>query len=355
MKQGKTLQELAVEIMRQSEAKKDYVLNTSNLEMQNDDNKFSFLFSNGDIKMPEMNQNCHNQVGTHLGIPKKYYDKMMVEQPDLLVHNVNTWFNHNPTNRMVRTLDNTARAFLSDRYRCLDNDEILSMALNAIKEVNGGIRIASCDVTERKLYLKCTFPSNIVEVKKGDPVCAGFIISNSEIGLGALVGQFFIERLVCTNGMIVPEYSMRKNHIGRALGTNEVDGAITYYKDDTLAADDKALILRLRDTITSFSDIAQLTAVVGKLQETTERKLTDPIHAVEEVSKKFQFNNNEKTSVLMNLIQGGDLSQYGIINAVTRTAEDIQDYDRATEFEKMGGEIIDLKPNEWKVIAEKAA
>jgi len=35
-------------------------------------------------------------------------------------------------------------------------------------------------------------------------------------------------------------------------------------------------------------------------------------------------------SVLRDLIEGGNLSQYGLINALTRTAEDAKSYDRAT-------------------------
>jgi len=34
--------------------------------------------------------------------------------------------------------------------------------------------------------------------------------------------------------------------------------------------------------------------------------------------------------LLRHLIEGGDLSQYGLINAVTRTAEDAKFYDRAS-------------------------
>jgi len=354
MKQGKSLVELAMEIERQAKMKKDYVIPTNMLEMTSEDNKFQLQFENGEINKPNINPTCHGQLGTHTNIPTKYYNKMMEEAPQLLTSNVNHWLQKNPTKRMVRTLDNTARAFLSDRYRILDNDQVLSLSINALQSIPGGVTVASCEVTEKRLYLKCTIPSIEMEIKKGDPVRAGFIISNSEIGLGALSGQYFIERLVCLNGMIVPEYSMRKYHIGRATG-NGSEGAIEYFKDDTLEADDKALMLKLRDTISTLADRAHLASVVGKLQETTEKKVEDPIHAIEEVQKRFQLNNDEKNSVLMNLIQGGDLTQYGIINAVTRTASDIESYDRATEFEKMGGDIIEMSPKDWKVMSQKVA
>jgi hypothetical protein len=33
----------------------------------------------------------------------------------------------------------------------------------------------------------------------------------------------------------------------------------------------------------------------------------------------------------------GDLSAYGLVNAVTYYSDDVEDYDRATEFEALGG------------------
>src|SRR5229473_2471491 len=45
------------------------------------------------------------------------------------------------------------------------------------------------------------------------------------------------------------------------------------------------------------------------------------------------------------------LSQYGLINAVTRTAEDAKSYDRASELEMAGATVLDLKPTEWRDLA----
>ena len=49
-----------------------------------------------------------------------------------------------------------------------------------------------------------------------------------------------------------------------------------------------------------------------------------------------------------------DLSQWGLVNAVTRYSQDVDNYDRATELETLGGKIVDLKPTEWQPIAEAA-
>jgi hypothetical protein len=49
-------------------------------------------------------------------------------------------------------------------------------------------------------------------------------------------------------------------------------------------------------------------------------------------------------------LRGDDLSQFGLINAVTRTAQDIPCYDRATEFEAMGGELLEMNVKEWETV-----
>jgi hypothetical protein len=77
----------------------------------------------------------------------------------------------------------------------------------------------------------------------------------------------------------------------------------------------------------------------------------DVAKAVEVLGNRLSLTQDEQSSVLRHLIEGGDLSQYGLINAVTRTAEDAKSYDRATELEMAGAVVLDLKPTEWRDLA----
>jgi len=81
----------------------------------------------------------------------------------------------------------------------------------------------------------------------------------------------------------------------------------------------------------------------------------DVVEVVERVGRKFQLGEGERKGVLTRLIEGGDLTKYGLHAAVTRHSADVEDYDRATELEKLGGDIIDLGPGEWKVLTADAA
>lgn len=66
---------------------------------------------------------------------------------------------------------------------------------------------------------------------------------------------------------------------------------------------------------------------------------------VELAAKEFNIRQNESEGILGHLIAGGDLSLYGLANAVTRHAQDVQSYDRSTELEATGYKIITMQPS----------
>lgn len=204
MKSGVTLQQMLTEVKRQSESKEDYLIAPNRLRMESY-GKEMFLHLSDDsgtelIEPMTITGIAHRQIGTHLRIPAAYYDRMREERPDLLAYNANTWFKQESSQRMLRTLDGSARAYLSNRYRRIDNIDIAGVTLPIL----GGlpdIRFESCQITESRMYIKAVNPRLQAEVSPGDIVQAGVIISNSEVGLGSVSIQPLIYRLVCSNGM----------------------------------------------------------------------------------------------------------------------------------------------------------
>ena len=133
MKSGISLVDMAKEIQRQADLKADYMLDTRSLRLEPFDSKL-YLNAYDQSGVPaleplEVNSIAHRQIGTHLKIPAAYYDKMLEEYPQLLAQNVNAWFQREPSVRMIRTIEGTARAFLSNRYRRIDNLDIASIVL----------------------------------------------------------------------------------------------------------------------------------------------------------------------------------------------------------------------------------
>jgi hypothetical protein len=72
---------------------------------------------------------------------------------------------------------------------------------------------------------------------------------------------------------------------------------------------------------------------------------------MEITAKRFSFNETERESVLMRLAASGDLTRYGLANAVTRASQDVIDYDRATELERIGGQVIEMPRRDWMSLA----
>ena len=68
---------------------------------------------------------------------------------------------------MLRVMDGNVRAFLSDRYRRLDNLELCASVLPIIHGMKGAV-IESCEVTEAHLYLKVINKKMKAEVAVND-------------------------------------------------------------------------------------------------------------------------------------------------------------------------------------------
>lgn len=357
MKQGKSsLSDLFAELDRQDENKTDLVVPVNQLSVESHNSEFHLLAPNP--QSPDgftdfgILDNAHDQIGTFLEIPKKYYQKMAQAQPNLLVNNINTWFKAGDKSRLVRGLDGSARAFLSDRYRRIENGEIAQTVLQTFSQLPfiTADSFRSMEVTDRKLYIKIIFSHIQGEIKQGDIVESGIMITNSEIGRGGFQVAPFIHRLVCTNGMKVNVAGINKRHVGSRL-TQGIQ-----YQDDTIQADNRALMLELRDTLLASADQIQFNKYVDQMREaTTGEKIERPVDAVEVLSQNYGLNKSERDAVLTNLIQDGDFSKWGALNAVTKVANNVSDYDRATELEETGGLILDLNRSQWHEIASAEA
>lgn len=356
MKTGLTLDQFAATILTQSQQKADYLVDTRNLQLETygSDIYLHMYDNHAEVLEPlQINQTAHRQFGTHLKIPAAYYDRMLTTHPELLAHNVNSWFQREPSKRMLRTMDGTARAFLSNRYRRIDNLEIAQVVLPIIQEMEGA-HIESCQITESRMYLKVVNTRLEAEVVPGDIVQAGVIISNSEVGLGSVCIQPLVYRLVCSNGMIINDAQTRRNHVGR---TNETDESFQLYSEETLMAEDKAFVLKIQDTVRAAVDEARFSQVIGMMKTAKQAAMNtqDVPGIVRLASREFHITDDESTGVLQHLIEGNDLTLYGLSNAITRHSQDIENYDRATELESIGYNILSMPQRQWNRINQMAA
>lgn len=357
MKTGHSLNEVIVELEHQNQAKADFIAPAKGMMLHDDGSTFEI----NNIKTKEKEEFnatniLHRQIGTTLNIPAKYYDLMREEKPELLARNVNSWFGDLENNYMVRSFkypeENIGRALLSAQYRRIDNLLVAEGILPMFAGTDQ-FEVVSCEVTERKLYFKIVNHMLRKEVNVGDVVEGGVVITNSEVGLGAVTVHPFVNRLVCTNGMIVTEMGNRKTHVGKVV--TPIEGTMQILSTETMEAEDKAFILRLRDAAKVAIDEEMFQQVVNKLQQSEGQKLTgNPGDVVKLAGKVYDFNKDEQTGILRHLVEGGDLSKYGLANAITRTSADLKDYDRATEFEEIGWKTAIMENELWEQLNGKA-
>jgi hypothetical protein len=344
--QQMSIAELAQVVNRQKAFKKDFIARPwEGFELVPNAQELAL---DGFNELP-MGAYAHGDLASFTDIPKPYYDRMLAKKPELLAANVNRWLEElKDKPRMIRTLEGRVRCIRSNKFRALDHCDLIEAVLPALYE-HPGMKITGCNLTESKLYLKVILPKLEMEVRKGDVVQFGLSIANSEIGQGNIEACIFALRLICLNGMVVEDGQFKKSHVGGRVGD---ELAAEYFADETRKAADRAFFLKLRDTVNHLLTEAACMETIQRMRAAAGMRIeARPDRAVKEVGKKLGLNESEQDSVLNFLLRGGDMTQWGMLNAITAAAQEIEDYDRASELEKMGGKVLELEAQEWRKVA----
>lgn len=375
MKQGRNYVELLEEIQRRANAKEDFLVPSGKaraLVVREEDHRGEVVTHRNIPKLAfgdnefGLTPTALSQLSEFAGIPRAYFDKMLEEQPDLWTGNVDTWLRAIGKTRMVRTLDGKVRAFLSDRYRPLENEDLASAVLPVLGEL--GVVIMSAQVTDDALYIKAVDERIKADVPTGrsigdgshvffDTLSPAIVIRNSEVGKGRLAVETSTFTKVCTNlATLQKAGSIKKQHVG---AKHDIFGEEEFTKllsDETKRLNDAALWNTVRDVTRGMFEEQRFTALVrDEVAPAAERKIEgEVVEVVKVAAKRFGLTSTEGDSVLKRLIEAGSLTQYGLSNAITRASQDVADYDRASELERIGGDVITLPANDWKLLAKAA-
>lgn len=361
-----TLSQLAQEIERQHEAKRDLIAPVSMMHVDVDAGQPRLRLP-GEQPL-ELTQTAHHQLAEYAGIPRAYYDRMMTEAPLLLADNVNRWLIDGATakhKRMIRTLDGRVRGIMSNSFRPLDNYDLADAVLPALREA--GAKIESCAVTDLRMYIKATLP----QLDRELPMPAGLVmgqghtiftralrgaisISNSEVGYGRLViAPAMLERQ-CTNLATFKDDGFAALHLGKKKGDDE--NVQQYLTDATKRLEDAAIWAKARDVIKAICDGRVMDKLIEQMTAARADRIEGDVAEVIEVfGKRHDLNETERGGLLRHLIDSGETTRYGLQWAVTRLAQDVESYDRATELERLGGKVIELPKSEWREILKAAA
>ena len=373
MKRGMSLENLLTTVVEQQKTKRDFVANTKesiSMVVAEDmpDQVALVLLKEGasELERFSISENCHRQIAGRLQIPLKHYFRMLADYRDLIVNEVNAIFNNEPQTRLLRTLDGKARAFLSDRYKVLDNDQVLEQVLPPIVKGDIPSQLLSSNITENNMYLKVLFTGDdlaqeVGTLRNGEPdiVRPGALVKNSETGMGSMVTEGFFYRDYCLNGCVFGKteiFNAKRIHLGGKLVAN---GEFEVFSDETKRKQNELIIAEVADAMKALTNVENVQMMGDALRATKEgAQVENAFAAVDQLAKEVDIRDGEKESVIENFLQDGDFSRWGMINAVTKIANsDSVDYERACELEQIGGSLIDLHTSQWNRIAnaEKVA
>jgi hypothetical protein len=380
MKTGRSLQDMAAELERQTASRKDYVAPQGAITAQVIPATDQIADNDDAPKPPQVvlaglnggthgiTPYAHRQFADQLGIPASYYDRMLAEQPDLLVRNLNTWLQAEASEkRMLRTLDGRVRAFVSPKYRPLDNYELATAILPKLIDLN--VQIMSCELTETRMYIKGILPDLSDDLPAGvqwgsghvavaeyagnraGKVVASIVVSNSEVGAGSLRVEPSVFTTWCSNLAVIAQASMRKYHVGRSADVLE---DFSIYRDETRKADDAAFWLKVADVTAAAFDRKIFAAAVDQIRLAAAEKIdgrADLSKVAEVTVQELKLPTRLTGGILTQLARGGDLSKWGVSSAITAVANTEGDYETATDLERAGGKVLALAARDWNRIA----
>jgi len=242
--------------------------------------------------------------------------------------------------RMVRTLDGNIRAFLSDRYRALDNFDLFMISVQELEKVKAEIWEARLSDDEFRIY--AVAPGITGEVKEdkpglkwesGDRHVAAVSISNSETGMGRLKVRPATLRYVCWN-LNVWDEGLARIHLGRRV---EEEG---WMSDDTKKADDNLTWKKVRDIVRTAFDKEKFDEVIAKLNGAKKDDIPDPVKAVEAAVALTDLPKSAIDSIREKFLKDKDYTRYGLVQAITFQSHAAPTDDEKNWFEDAGSKVL---------------
>jgi hypothetical protein len=287
-------------------------------------------------------------IADKLKIPTAYLRRMRTEAVDLYDLNVNGWLQKDPTRRFLlrafKGEPGVLRAWLSDGYKIIDHLDMLTAVLAGIEESGHPVKITGADLTERRMIVRVE--SEHVEAlapellrgyrspftgQTGDQlpiVSAGFVFTNSEVGSGKYAITPRIVAQVCGNGMTITKDAFGKIHLGARM-----DQGIVKFSEDTQEKNLSLITAQTRDAVATFMNRDYVERKLADIQREAGREITSPAETVELVAKQLRFSDSVRESVFSHFIKGGQTTAGGIMQAITATAQTLDDGDAAYELE----------------------
>lgn len=294
----------------------------------------------------EITTHAHRQIADVHKIGWNLYDRFRGHHPDLLAHMMNTLWFREPKQRLVRTLHNgvsRARAWLSPSYRVVDNLPFLKAAL--LEAEKHDCSVLSAHVDETRLYVKLVTPK-VHAIKVGDPVQAGVIIRNSEVGDGKIEASPFIHVLNCTNGAVGT-----KNYTRIHLGSAQDEGV---QSRETQEKESAFIYSAIQDWVRFALDGENVEEMLAQFRRAETVKVEAPAKlAIANVVRVGGLGKTEGDAVLERYLRSNNDTQRTVVDVVTHYAHSGDtSYRRQVELEELGGRLLEMDSTQFTRLVE---
>jgi len=312
----------------------------------------------------DINKVAFGQIAAHCEIDTRTARRLQENYPVEFDTLINAHFEKEPKRKMIRThLDatestGTARAFLSDRFKTFDNDDMIETILPPLMENPAQFQVTQANLSESRLYMRFkSLNQTGAGANLNDIMANGVGFSNSETGMGSVSVYAIMWTLACLNGMQT-ENKTRSSHITSARD-GEDWGLLSGEAKD---ADNRALNLKLRDLVGAYSSREMFDETLEKMKAAAadtiegEYSVADTVNNLGTVMRLTKKETSNVLDGLMKTIgQAGyendrPLSRATLINAMT-SAGNVSDIDATDDWQKRGGQLLNMGQRDWHRIA----
>ena len=189
--------------------------------------------------------------------------------------------------------------------------------------------------TDTKIAIKAVMP-RLYRLNTQEVLLMGVMFGNSDFGNGPLEVSFYLERLVCRNGMIA-ERSLHKVHLGARLD----DGV--EWSLNTQVHDQKTLNGMVGDLVTKQLGTGTTNSIMDQLRAADADMITaGDIKSVlaKNLNKgeALQVTDTFNSADIVNLPAGQ--TRYRLANALSWVAGKTENEERRLDLQKLAGRVI---------------
>jgi hypothetical protein len=213
---------------------------------------------------------------------------------------------------MLRTIRETqVRAIMSERYTPFDDIQLFPLVEPWVKDTE----VEWYSFEDYSTHVRLTRKETYEEIKVGDAVQKGIHITNSEVGVRSVTIQAVVIRLVCKNGLL-SAFKKSRSHVG---DPQRLEEHVKYMIEEAVLDSD---------------------ALLAKYKQSLDIAIEAPTDALKQIVKNEGLSQAEFSQLLKVYLSAPDPSLFGIVNALTQTAQDYP-AERRWEMENIAGRLLD--------------